>query len=564
MRSDTQLLTTVLILACQVSPSFNVTDKLRADLEKVIKLSVNSFGFQLAALALIRKGKPSVWWRAENESVVSDDNIKTYCSDLYLGLSEFETDQEQVLKALNPVAYTTLPVILGAGDPVGTMEVGIFNTDVNTANNMLIKALSLGRHMADVIQESVFALNKDQQFRKLTAWLEVISTVSSTLDIRQVLHVVAQLTSDLFFSRTCIYLLDKNKLSIKPIVAVGSYDNHLKDCMKALTNHPIFPAMDLAVKNKRPVLVTPQNIKKLIPAEIIKIFGYSMMIMAPIIKKDRILGIMQLDRIRSLNTFNSEEIEIIAAIARVAAIAMENAKLIDVLGRKEIILHRLVSKLITAQEDEKKRFALDLHDGIIQSLIGIWYRLQRITKKNNPEPEKWFIELDNITKVLGEQINDVRHIIYDLRPVILDNYGLIPAIKSHTDKIREQHKLDVQLKLEKENVRFPSKVEITLFRIYQEAITNAVKHSGATKVEVEFSVGEDWIKLFIADNGSGLSNAIHQQCQDGGHLGLASIQERALLLNGKITIDSEPRKGTKVQVFIPNQASLMLSFAEEG
>ena len=550
MKSKPQPLTTVLIMACQVSPSFNVTDRLKTDLEKIIKVSVHSFGFQLAALVLIRKGKAPQWWHAENESMPTE-NRKSYCSILYAELEKLKTDQDHLLESLNPVAYTTLPVILEAGDPVGTMEVGIFNTDSNTADYMLIKALSLGRHMADIIQESIFEIHKDFQFRKLTAWLEVISTVSSTLDIRQVLHVVAQLTSDLFFARICIYLLDKNQQSIKPIVAVGSYDNRLKDNIKALTNRPVFPAMALAVNNQRPVVVTPQNIEKLIPADIIKSFDFSWMIMAPIIKKDKVLGIMQLDRPCALTGFNSEETEIVSAIARVAAIAMENAKLIDVLERKESLLHKLVSQLITAQEDEKKRFALDLHDSIIQSLIGIWYRLQRISKSNNIDPEYWLKEINDITAVLGEQISDTRHIIYDLRPVILDNYGLVPAIKSYANKIQEQHKLKIQLELEKENVRFPSNLEITLFRIYQEVMTNVIKHSGATEVKVEFVADDHEIKLFIQDNGSGLNGTTQQQCQDGGHLGLVGIQERALLLNGKTTIKSEPAKGTSVEVIIP-------------
>ncbi len=550
MQSHPKLLTTELILACQVSPSFMTTKKLETTLEQIIKTSVHSFEFQRAALVLVRRGNPPVWWLAENK-LVSLKNKNQYWTTLDKNLNQLEINQEKLLETLNPVAYTTLPVILQAGDPVGTMEVGIFNTDSETADYMLIKALLLGRHMADIIQESIFETHKDREFRKLAAWLEVISTVSSTLDTRQVLHVVAQLTADLFFARTCIYMLDKDEKIIRPIAAVGSYDNKLKDKLKALTNYPIFPAMNIAITSKRPFIITPQNINKYIPLDIIKDFNYSWMIMAPIVKKDKTLGIMQVDRPCALTGFNHEETEIISAIARVTAITMENAKLIDVLGRKELLLHRLVNKLITAQEDEKKRFALDLHDGIIQSLIGIWYRLQRITRSSNKDPEEWYKEISDITAVLGEQIEDTRHIIYDLRPVILDNYGLVPAIKSYSKKIQEQHNLQIQLMLGKENVRFPSKIEITLYRIYQEIITNVIKHSGATKVQVEFYADESEVKLSIMDNGSGLSDSTQQQCQTGNHLGLASIKERTLLLNGTSKINSEPGKGTQVQVVIP-------------
>ncbi len=550
MQSHTKPLTTELIVACQVSPSFQTTKKLESTLAEIIKTSVHSFEFQRAALVLVRNGCPPVWWYAENECN-SPQNKNAYWAALEINLNRLNTSQEKLLETFNPVAYTTLPVILQAGDPLGTMEVGIFNTNSHTADYMLAKALSLGRHMADIIQESIFETHKDTEYRKLAACLEVISTISSTLDIRQMLHVVAQLTADLFFARTCIYMLDKNEKIIRPIAAVGSYDINLKDKLKFLTNYPIFPAMGAAIKNKRPVIVTPQNIKKYIPLQIIKDFNYSWMIMAPIMKKDKALGIMQVDRPCGLKGFDHEEAEIISAIARVTAITMENAKLIDVLGRKELLLHKLVNKIITAQEDEKKRFALDLHDGIIQSLIGIWYRLQRITRSSNKAPEEWYEEISDLTAVLGEQIEDTRHIIYDLRPVILDNYGLVPAIESYSKKMQEQHNLLIQLALGKENVRFPSKIEITLYRIYQEVITNVIKHSGATNVQVEFSFNESEVKLSIIDNGSGLSDITQQQCQTGKHLGLASIRERTLLLNGTSKIDSKPGKGTQVQVVIP-------------
>lgn len=113
--------------------------------------------------------------------------------------------------------------------------------------------------------------------------------------------------------------------------------------------------------------------------------------------------------------------------------------------------------------------------------------------------------------------------------------------------------MKIELALGKGNVRFPSKLEITLFRIYQEIITNVIKHSGATKVKVDFSVDKNEIKLSITDNGSGLCKSALKQSQIQNRLGLASIKERALLLNGTSKINSEPGKGTQVQVVIPIQ-----------
>lgn len=540
-----------LILACRVNSSFKTTKSLKTSLKQDLETSVLSFDFWRASLVLVIEGKPPVWWHAENHLVPRDGPQKGCWVTLYDNLSRGDMKSNKLLKPMHPVAYTTLPVVLQAGDPLGTMELGIFGTDPKTAEYMLNKAVSLGRHMADIIQESLFEKQKDRYFRKLAVWLEMISTISSTLDIRQVLHVVTQLTADLFFARCCIYMLDENTQTIIPAVAVGSYDNELKEKFKALKNCRPFPALIQAMETQRPVIINPDNINNFFPPNIIKDFNYSLMVVAPIIKQNKILGFMQVDRPNGIMGFDPEAAEIIFAIARTTAIALENAKLIEELGQKEKLLHHLVNKIITAQEDERKRLASDLHDGIIQSLIAIWYRLQRISPDTNKDPGQWYLEISDLTRVLGEQIQDIRRILYDLRPIILDNYGLIPAINSHVEKIREQNGIQINLSIQGENLRFTPQIEITLFRIFQEAMTNIIKHSGATMVTIEFAADDHKVQMSIRDNGTGLKEINLNQSQGETCLGLVSIQERALLLNGTCTIDSWPCEGTLIKVFIP-------------
>ena len=540
-----------LVLACQVNSSFETTKKLETSLQQVLETSVLSFDFGRAALVLVREGKLPVWWHAEKYFVPQNAPPQGFWVTLCNNLNQSKVKANKLLGPMHPVAYTTMPVILQADDPLGTMEVGIFDTDSKTGEYMLNKAVSLGRHIADTIQESLFEEQKDRYFRKLAVWLEMISTISSTLDIQQVLHVVTQLTADLFSARCCIYMLDEKSQTIIPAVAVGSYDNKLKEKFKALKNCQPFPAMTLAMETQRPVIVNPDNIKSLYPPNIIKDFDYSWMIVAPIVKQDKILGIMQVDRPNAITGFDAEAAEIIFAIARTTAIALENAKLIDELGQKEQLLHHLVDKIITAQEDERKRLASDLHDGIIQSLIAIWYRLQRLTSDAYRVPAEWGHELTNLTDMLGEQIQDIRRILYDLRPIILDNYGLVPAIQSHAGKIQEQNGIKINLSIKGEDLRFTPQIEITLFRILQEALNNVVKHSGATTVNIKFAANDHQVRMSISDNGTGLKEVKLNLPQSETCLGLVSIQERALLLNGTCTIDSWPGQGTRIKITIP-------------
>ncbi len=539
-----------LVLICRVSPTFNISKQLESSLKRTLKTSVDSFEFWNAILVLVREGRAAVWWHATKKNAKA---YKKHNEQIYESLSaQINNKNEQLIDSLEPIISTTLPVILKAGDPVGTMEIGIFNTNYHNAQYMLIKAVSLGRHMADIIQESLFQRQKDHHLRKMAVWMEMVNTISSTLDIRQVLHIVAQLTADLFSAKSCIYLLDEKEHTLIPAVAVGSYDPSLRKKFKALRGKKPFPAISRAIKTQQPVIVTPQNRAQLLSRDIIDDFNYDFMVLAPIISKDEAIGVMQVDRpLDSKKGFDHEETEIIFAIARATAIAIENSRLVEALGHKEQLLHQLVDKLITAQENERKRLASDLHDGIIQSLIAIWYRMQRITPAADESPQHWFDEIQDLTNVLGEQIQDIRRILYDLRPIILDNYGLIPAVESYLNNLQEQTQLQVSLVVNGNNQRLSSRIEITLFRILQEALTNVTKHAEATKVKVDLSIQEEEVALTVEDNGTGLDRNTLSPPTPQNHLGLASIQERALLLGGTCSIDSSKGEGTRILVKIP-------------
>jgi len=550
-----------LILICRVSPKFNTIDRVQLSLQSILQASVDNFDFSRATLMLVRNGKAPVCWHASKvvegedkaEKLVYDDNASTArCSQLVDFLSSTENKQSnKILDQLSPVISTNLPVFLEAGDPVGMMEIGIFNTDYKSGQYMLAKAVSLGRHMADIIQESLFQRQKDRHLKKLAVWLEMVNTISSTLDIRQVLHVVAQLTADLFAAKSCIYLLNETDQTLIPTVAVGSYDPVLKKKFKALKGEKIFPGIKQAIKTGQPVIVTPQNNTKMLTREIIDDFAYGWVVLAPILNKGKTIGIMQVDRPLEADGFDNEEVEIIFAIARATAVAMENARLIDVLGQKEQLLHQLVNKLITAQEDERKYIAADLHDGIIQALIAIWYRLQRLSSSEEAGVHNWHGEITDLTGILNEQIQEIRRILHDLRPIILDNYGLIPAVEAHVNNISDKYDLPIDLKIIGDKQRLDSKTEVTLYRILQEALTNVVKHAGATNVNVLLEIQNKQVNLSVEDNGSGINKLYTDEPQPHNRLGLASIQERALLLEGSCSIDSRPGKGTKISVSIP-------------
>ncbi|MFA5384284.1 MAG: GAF domain-containing sensor histidine kinase [Eubacteriales bacterium] len=572
-----------LLIICRVSPSAVTPKQLETNLRQILKRFIKSFDFYWAAFILLSQDKLPVCLDVSKDSHKKDHIWAARWQDLskHLFFPNSPFNQKEWLKLFSPAAKTTLPVMLQVEEPGGTMEIVIFDTDAETAQRLLVKTMSLGRHMADMIQEFVFRSSQKRTrssqkrtLRKLTTWLEMASTVSSSLDIGQALHVVAQLTADLFSARTSLYLLDENE-NLTPVVAVGSYDPKLRNQFKALSGQKPYPAITQAIQTQHPVIITPDNIYNLLPADIIEIFNYHWLIVVPILNKDKAIGIMQVDRPRDsrLKGFENEAAEIIFAIARVTAIAIENARLIEKLEQKELLLHKLVNKIITAQEDERKHLASELHDSVIQVLIAIWYRLQRIAPTYNSHPADCYGEIANLTTILGDQIRDIRRILSGLRPMILDNYGLIPAIKSYTNEIQEKHNITVGLHFDlntpdshdehsgesmgrlvtnpDDNLRLPPQTEIALFRILQEALTNIIKHATATSIDVELQVRQKDILLTVRDNGTGFNQSSLVNSKNYNHLGLAGMQERALLLGGNCIIGSQPGKGTWISVKVP-------------
>ncbi len=541
-----------LIMVCRIAPPFKATKKARITLQKILQSAVDYLDFRCAFLALISNQRPSLFLQAvrdQRERAGLTAGQPTTNPLPFVIDADYSGD---CLSRLQPAARATLSVVLRAGDPLGSMEVGVVGPTAEMADNFLNKALSIGRHVADTIQDSFFIKQKDRGLRRLSLWLETVSAISSTLNINQVMHVVTQLAADLFSARCCIFLFNDQDGSLVPAVAVGSYDPVVKKKWKALKGCSPFPAILDLIKTRETVVLTPENIQNGMPQGMIDDFSYARVVIAPITFKDKVFGVMQVDRPIQGKEFSQEEIAIISAIAKETAVAMENAKLIETLAQKEQLLHQLYNNLICAQEDERKRVASEIHDGVIQALLGIWYRMEHLTGCGSPHKINFQEEMSRLKDLLGEQIQNIRQIVYNLRPVMLDTYGLGPAVRSLLRNLQEESGITFELAMESANYRLPTNFEVALYRILQELLANVVKHSQATKSQVMLIVGQDQTVLVVRDNGTGFDRLqIKRWPPPGNHLGLASIQERVLLLGGTCAINSQLGWGTTITIQVP-------------
>lgn len=210
-------------------------------------------------------------------------------------------------------------------------------------------------------------------------------------------------------------------------------------------------------------------------------------------------------------------------------------------------------KIIKAQEEERKRVAREIHDGPAQLMANLVIKTELCEKLVDRNPDQVKVELNSLKELARISLKDVRKIIYDLRPMSLDDLGLIPTVQRFISNYMDETEQNVELHVFGEPVALASIVELASFRIIQEALNNVKKHASAANVHVKMEFTENSIKLVVSDNGKGFDKGnVKSQDIEGGY-GLLSMKERVDLLNGKLDIISTPGKGTKIFASIPLQ-----------
>ncbi len=210
----------------------------------------------------------------------------------------------------------------------------------------------------------------------------------------------------------------------------------------------------------------------------------------------------------------------------------------------------LLAQTLAAQEAERHRIARDLHDEVGQTLTSLLIGFRTITDAKSLEVARVrALELRETTSTLLE---DIKRLARGLRPSVLDDLGLVPALERLTLDISRVHDVDVSLKTSGlPAVRLPEAVEVTVYRIVQESLNNTVKHAEARTAQVSISRVADELEVSIQDDGHGFAAQSAQKLMADGHLGVAGMHERAALLGGSLMVQSKPGAGTLVRARLP-------------
>ena len=214
-------------------------------------------------------------------------------------------------------------------------------------------------------------------------------------------------------------------------------------------------------------------------------------------------------------------------------------------------------KILEQQENERSRIARDLHDSVVQVLTNLVHKCEICSKIMDVDGIRAKLELEIMSRNLREAISEMRNVIYDLRPMSFDDLGLNVTLESFINDVKSRTNMEVTFNVEGTPNVLPSVMQLTIFRIVQEATNNSIKHSKGKKLDVVFKYNFDNIYLKIKDDGIGIENIGIEKENDENKqslhtgFGLDMMKERVALLNGKIDVLTAEDGGTSIEVIIP-------------
>ncbi|HEV3233547.1 MAG TPA: sensor histidine kinase, partial [Candidatus Dormibacteraeota bacterium] len=243
------------------------------------------------------------------------------------------------------------------------------------------------------------------------------------------------------------------------------------------------------------------------------------------------------DRLRALR----EDLQLVAEAARDAAVHSPD---------EEAVTFRNASRQVfQIIEEERMRIARDMHDGPAQSMSNLVLQAEILERLVGRNPDQMLSELQDFKNSVRNALEETRQLIFDLRPMTLDDLGLVPTLRKYIKEYGDKYGFTTRFNVVGEERRLGGNTEGTLFRIIQEALTNVQKHAHARTAEITLNLGKDRVLAVIRDDGQGFDmSKVESNLARNRNLGLISMRERAELERGTLEIKSTPGKGTEIRI----------------
>ncbi len=248
----------------------------------------------------------------------------------------------------------------------------------------------------------------------------------------------------------------------------------------------------------------------------------------------------------ALEGFDEGQSGLFSAVGDRAAIALNNSMLYQKLQAEK-------DRLVAVEEQARHKLSRDLHDGPTQSISAVAMRINFARKALVQDPERMAEELEVIENMARQTMTDIRHMLFTLRPLVLETKGLVPALQSLADKISEADDLNIQVReIDGAAAHLDANQAGVIFYIVEEALGNARKHSEADLVEIRLWTEDDLLVAQVADDGTGFNTQeVLGNYETRGSLGMVNMRERAALIDGTLDVKSEPGRGTTITLLVP-------------
>lgn len=256
----------------------------------------------------------------------------------------------------------------------------------------------------------------------------------------------------------------------------------------------------------------------------------------PIVFKDDVIGAFYLTDKTSGPEFTPGDVDLVRVLSAHAGVLIEHARLYEQSRELSVL-------------DERNRLARELHDSMTQALFSLRLTIEASSSLVRSDPGAAAVELERARTLLDSLFGELRALIFELRPAALDADGLAATVRNHLDVVGRAHGLAVSVRADGAVDRLTSDVQREVFRVVQEAVTNVVRHAGASRIGVAIDADGDQIRMTVDDDGAGFDP--RERAIRSRRLGLTSMRERAHALGGRLRVDSSPGHGTTVTLEVP-------------
>ncbi|HUQ62392.1 MAG TPA: GAF domain-containing sensor histidine kinase [Acidimicrobiales bacterium] len=372
----------------------------------------------------------------------------------------------------------------------------------------------------------------------------IIEVTSSDLDVREASGRVAALVTEATGSDVCfVHVVEEDRGRVVLAGATPPFDE-LAGTVELAIGEGI---AGWVAQHGEPAVVPDKwndDRYRYIPA--LRGEDYASLVSVPMLAHGRVVGVLNVHS-KQQRSYGERDLALLTQVANLLARTIEKARLYNRLAEREEMLEAFAARTVEAQELERRRLSGEIHDGIGQRLVSLWYHLLAAEDAAGGD-ETLRHELSVAKELATAALQETRSAITGLRPSVLDDLGLAAGLESLGRSIPA-----LEVVLDVEAGRLPAHVEVALYRIAQEALQNVVKHAGASKVGISLQVVDGTTRLTVDDDGRGFGQERLTSAEERHSYGMVGMQERAELIGATLAVDSRPGEGTTVEVIVPNE-----------